>query len=421
MVTAVRNTIASALDLFNSLFLSAAPVQQALGALVSTLVDEVLGDSVVQTALAAYLTSETDAELAAGVVSLLQDALVRATLADELSSAISDFLNYPGFNAALIGALNSAADAVLSGTPVSQALSEALSAFQRSAAFDAAVDAIIPEIVSSLFGTAGITQAFGAAARLIVDDFVTSFGITNPFVLGVVGQLANGTLESLLTQAGAKDLLDELAIGLLTGKIPMGWSAGIEPFLIQAVLNQPNVQGAFGIALGQGIGSLFGDNLFGDVVGFAAGVAATITISVLASLARVFEQLAAAVSPAAALAKPAASSGAGGSDYFFQHAAAGDLDAVAVLVRTEHEANALHRAATSGGLALTEMTFTGPADEESNYLDINMTIDASSASGSGAEQAPMFVAFRFNIDQLFPVAEFTRSVSLPIPASVPTS
>ena len=77
MVTAVLDTIAGALDLFNELFLSNTVVQNALSTPHLDIGRGTAADPLVQSAIGAYLTSETDAELAVGVVSLLANPLVR--------------------------------------------------------------------------------------------------------------------------------------------------------------------------------------------------------------------------------------------------------------------------------------------------------------------------------------------------------
>ncbi|MFN8090248.1 MAG: hypothetical protein U0R81_14985 [Mycobacterium sp.] len=59
----------------------------------------------------------------------------------------------------------------------------------------------------------------------------------------------------------------------------------------QALLVDPELQVALGLSLGDGIGSLFGDNIFGYMIGAATGGAAAITISVVAGIIRIFDAL----------------------------------------------------------------------------------------------------------------------------------
>lgn len=254
-----------------------------------------------------------------------------------------------------------------------------------------------------------MAQAFGAAARLIADDFLDQFGITNGFLQSLAGQLADGTLISLVGQPGALRLLDAMAIGLLQGTIPMGWDAGIEPFLIQGLLNDPSVQIALGLSLGDGIGSLFGDNIFGDIVGAAAGAAATITIAVVCNLIRLIEAVVGAADRSPSAKSMSARHSKNGSDFFFEHATANDLNLTAALIRSENDANALHRSAATGGLELTDMGIAGPVGDQSQFLDVNMTFDAGGSHGS---RAPLFVAFRFQLDRLFPASTPATPASL---------
>ncbi len=92
-----------------------------------------------------------------------------------------------------------------------------------------------------------------------------------------------------------------------------------------------------------------------------------------------------------------------------EHATANDLNLTAALVRSEDDANALRRSGATGGLELTDLGILGPVGDQSQFLDINLTVDAG---GSHDSRAPLFVAFRFQLDRLFPASTPVTPASL---------
>ena len=178
-------------------------------------------------------------------------------------------------------------EVILTGTPISVALQQGLALLQANPAFQAALDAIVPGLVDQILANDAVKQAIGAATEALVDSWLEGLGITNPFLNRVIGQVADVTIKSMMGRQATAKLLSNIMIQVLEGA-PVGQ---VSNMVTQALLVDPELQVALGLSLGDGIGSLFGDNIFGYMIGAATGGAAAITISVVAGIIRIFDAL----------------------------------------------------------------------------------------------------------------------------------
>lgn len=151
--------------------------------------------------------------------------------------------------------------------------------------------------------------------------------------------------------------------------------------LLSSLVWEPSLQWAIGMSLGQGIGSLFGDNIFGDLVGVVTGFNATLLLGIVGGIARFFVP--------APVARPAAA----GSYLVEQVPAAGEL-----FVMT---AGVARPGAAAGPLVLTELAVPGAAGPAAGYyLDTAVLLDGAGALVGANAAAPLLVSFRFSLDQL---------------------
>jgi hypothetical protein len=392
IIAGLESAITAGLDVVNTQLLSNPEVQQLLSTTVSTLFLQLTSDPVVRTAIANFV----GAPYGQIIANLLANPSVTADFAQVLGTAITDFLSFPGFNSALIAAVDEVAVAVLTGTELSVALREGLASLQADPAFTAAVDAIVPGLVNEIVSNSAVRQAMGEAAQQLIIAMLENAGITNGLLDGVVGQVVKGTVTALMAQPAMADLLSTMGIKVLQG-MPL---SDITSLFVQAVLNEPAMQGAVGISLGYGIGSLFGANIVGDLVGFAAGTAATITISILAGLVRTFQTMFPSAgtglvqSQSTALVSPNAAH----NNVF---AAADGSYAMSSIVADQAGVEALGRGLTTdGGLTLSDVALTGLTDAGSEFVDVTLTIAATSTEADAAERSPLVVASRFSLDWL---------------------
>ncbi len=283
VVAAEKVTIADALNVIDTTLLSDPAVQQGLGGVVTTLVADLAGNSDVQAYIGATLAKKSPA-LGDAVVTLLATPGVSQAVADVLGSSVTDFLGYPGFSTALTGSIDVFADEVLDGTASSDAMKDAVAFLRSNPVFPNAVQAIIPGAVATLLGNPAVQQGMGAATKVAVEDYLKTTFLKNKFIDGLVGQIAGGTVDSLLGQTAVIGLVQTVAVDVLEG-MPI---SEVQPLVVNAVMTTPALQVAIGMSLGAGVGSLFGDNLFGFIVGEMAGIALIVPVSLTVALARIF-------------------------------------------------------------------------------------------------------------------------------------
>ncbi|MGV0993579.1 MAG: hypothetical protein ACOYB7_15145 [Mycobacterium sp.] len=311
--SAAKTTVADSLTLVDLDLLSSPAIQQALGATVTTLITTLAADPAIQ----AFVAQQDGPALA----ELLTDTAAVADLATGLGSVVTQLLAYPGFNTALLGAVNQFADDVIDGAAVTVAEQSALNGLRSAPAVVAAVGAVIPPAVNTLLSYSDVRQALGVVAQEDIIAALQKVGINNRFLDRTIGQVTDGTVESLLVRPAGVNLVDDLVVNILLGMPLSDWRG----FTIQEVIDKPQLQIALGMSLGKGIGSLFGDNVIGDLVGLAAGVPATLAIGLTSLTVALFQLIfgrpAYGVSPSAAAGQALPSE----SHYFQAAPAAADL------------------------------------------------------------------------------------------------
>ncbi|MCV7217217.1 hypothetical protein H7J51_18250 [Mycobacterium crocinum] len=280
VISGLKTTVATILDLVNTTLLSIPSIQQALGSTITTVITELAGSADVR----AFIGDQLGPTVGTAVVGLLANSAAVQVLATVLGSTVTHFLAYTGFTTSLIDAADQFADAVLDGSEVSAALQSAWAALQANPDFLAAVKAIIPVSVRSILGDADVRLAAGVAAQIIVVNLLKENGITSPFLDGAAGQVTKMTVMSLLAKAAIAKLAYTIVVDLLGG-MPL---SQVKDVAIHALLREPDVQIAVGMSVGQGVGSLFGDNIFGAVIGTTTGITLSLMLGVVGALSGLF-------------------------------------------------------------------------------------------------------------------------------------
>ncbi|MGI9125735.1 MAG: hypothetical protein ACR2JM_13440, partial [Mycobacterium sp.] len=264
VISGLKVTIADVLNLVDTTLLSVPAIQQELGTITTELIIELTADSAVRT----YITDALSPVVGPAVAALLTDTTQVAALAATLGGAVTDFLAYPGFSTALTNAIDVYANALLDGETQQAAQQAAVASLTSTQAYDGAVSSVVPPVINSLLGLYGVRDVIGAFAKQQTLDALHQAGINSPFVDAVAGQIVDGTVQWLLRYPSAKDLVDNIVVGVLLGTLK---SADVVGYATQAVLHDPFLQLALGFSVGQGIGSLFGNGGLGYFIGLAAG------------------------------------------------------------------------------------------------------------------------------------------------------
>lgn len=391
------HTIAITLNDLDAKLLSNNVVQQALGSTISTLIVQVAGNADVRTMLGSLL----GAPYGAVIAGLLANSVAVNTIASALGSAIPTLLAYPGFNTALIDAANTLANGVLTGADVTQLLSTVLQALQSNPTVQAALNAAIRPAMTSILGDPAIRQTIGAVAAIVIADTLAGIGLNILGLNVVAGQIVNGTLTSFLAKPAGVKLINDVAMAVVAGTA----IADITNTVIDNVVTQPDLQVALGMSIGAGLGSLFGDNILGWVIGNATGSAATITIAVVAGLYRLYKALFSGERHPARKARDGRPEHQH-SDYFFEQVSRmGSAYVIGAIVPNQHDADALRDGlAGRTRLALTGLSIAGPDENRPDSFDINVGIEAGGSKHSRDRSPSVHLAIRFNLDALFPTA-----------------
>ncbi len=402
---ALKATIADGLNAVDTTLLSDPTVQQSLSTIVTTLISDLAANPVVQS----YIGDAIGAPFGAAVSALLADAKFTGALADLVGPAVDQFLAYPGFNTAITDAINQTVDAMLDGTDASTALQNALTWLQANAAFQAAVGAIIPSSLDSLLGSTDVLDDIGITARTVTAGLLKELGITNEFVDTLAGWFVGATLEALLTEQPVVQLIDDIVVDVLTGSS----LSEIADVAIQAILKQPDLQRAVGMSIGQGIGSIFGENPLGYVIGIAAGATATVVIGVAAGIVNLYTWLfgddgifAAQPSTTAQLQ----GAGSAPAESVQRLSTANDLYTMEAAVPDRQDREVLRQGiATDSQFVLAGMSMTGTDDAGPESLEVAMTIEAAGSEENDSQHhAPLDVAFSFPLDRLLSTTRPTQ-------------
>lgn len=315
---------------------------------------------------------------------LLGDSAATDGLAGILGSAITDLLAYPGMAGALTGFADQIANAVLAGAPVADALQSALATLQADLGYLGAVAAVVPGAVDAVVGDTAIRSALGAAAGALVSGLLSDAGANIAVLNTIAGQFTRGTVFSLLGDASVADLISTIGIDVLSGVAV----SDVVDIALASIVWEPGLQIAIGMALGQGVGSLFGDNVFGDLVGWVVGVNATLLVGVVAGIARFF-----------VAAPPAGPSQAVAGAYLVEQVpAAGELF---VMAATVAQGATVPGVGADGPLKLTEIAAPGPGGFAPAFVvDTQVLLDRAGALLGANADAPVLVSFRFSLARL---------------------
>jgi hypothetical protein len=346
------------------------------------LIEQLADSSVVRT----YVADQLGPPFGGAVADLLANAAAVGDIASALGSAVTQLLGYPGFSTALTDAADQFANALLDGDTAAAASGIALRWLESNAAYLGGVNAVVPNTVSGLLGDPVVRDAIGVAAKEVVIAELQQIGINNRFLGAVAGQVVEGTVDALLMKTAVISLIDSVAVDVLTGT-PVG---DVSTMVFQEVIGSPALQIALGVSIGQGIGSLFGNNLIGDLIGVVAAVPVTLVIGVGSGIVELYQWLFGGPGVGAGQAVPAGQAFGGGGRLVPPLAAAG-VSRDGVL--------------TAGGFTLTGLTMTGPDGDRPGSVDIAVAVDVGTVElagqqGSSALPAPVIVSFRFPLDRL---------------------
>jgi len=394
---AVKTTVADVLNLVDTIMLSNPVVQQALGTITANLITGLAGDPTVR----AFVGDEIGPPFGDAIANLLADSTVVNDLASAFGSAIPAFLSYPGFSTVLTDAVDQFANAVLDGTAVPAALQASLQWLEANATFRAAVETIVPNVVETLLANPDVRAAAGVLAKQVVIAALQQAGIDNQLLDGLAGQVVGGTVDALLLKTAVVGLIDTLAVNVLEGMA----LSDITTVVVQEVIDTPALQVAVGFSIGQGIGSLFGDNLIGDFIGLAAAIPATLVIGMAAGIAQIYQWLFGRPNLATNLAVTGQALPAESRSYQ-PLPSVSDLFSMTASIPHWHDTDPSSSATISDGqITLTSTAVDDPSGDQPGSVDIAMSMDSAGVADSQTPEAPLRVSFRFQLDGPLPVLE----------------
>lgn len=279
---AFGETVAGGLDAA----LTDADLVSALGATTTDLITGVAAEPAVRTSIGDLLGPA----IGPTVSGLLADSKTIARIAAAVGSVVTGFLGHADVPGVLSGAGDQIVTAVLAGD--TSAVQKILAELPGDPVIKAALDATIPGAVQSVLGDTSTRHALSTVARGVVMNLIGAESLLGP----VVGQVTAATTDSLLADPTAQKLIGTLAIDVLIGK-PL---SDVTNSAVRAVISTPSLQLSLGMAIGQGIGSLFGVNPVGFVVVQAVGITATLVIAVGSGIALVLNAFGVPAPPSAA-------------------------------------------------------------------------------------------------------------------------
>lgn len=264
-------TVAGALDAA----LTDTDLVSALGATTTDLITGVAAEPAVRTSIGDLLGPA----VGPAVSGLLADSKTIARIAAAAGSVVTGFLGHADVASLLSGVGDQIVTAVLGGdTAAVQAI---LAELPGDPTIKAALNMTIPGAVQSVLDDTSTRRALSTVSRGIVTNLVGADSLLSP----VAGQVTAAAVDSLLADPAAQKLIGTLAIDVLTGK-PL---SEVTDSAVRTVISTPSLQFALGMAIGQGIGSVFGVNPVGFVVGQAVGITATVVIAVGSGVALVLD------------------------------------------------------------------------------------------------------------------------------------
>lgn len=268
--TALRNTLHSAGDVLTG----SAQVQQLLAQTVEDLFTALTADS----ALRGVVVDQIGAVLGSQVAELLGDPSTAAGVATALGAAVSALLGQPEAVGALIDDAGDLIEEFLAGYGASTTRWVAYLAQDVNPVLATAVGTTISTFIDSMTDSAAVLDAIGGATATMVDRVLEEIGLAGSPVVTMV--------KSAVTA-----LLDNTAVAALVGDVAGDLLSGAQVDLngvLRTLITEPEVQAAVGGAVGQAIGSIFGDNAIGASVSWIVGGATTLAIGLLSGLALLF-------------------------------------------------------------------------------------------------------------------------------------
>ena len=410
--------------------------------LAATVVPDFVGQPGVVAALSAVLGEaaaglvagqDVQAVLAAVVAGLRGDAALAAavgvTLGDALTVVLRDTgaVSLAGSTAAqLITAVAASpaarelvaeqlATAILAGGDLS-GLASVIAALQTNPALVDALSASARSMVWSVLGRQASREGLAEITGLVVVDLMKQSGINLGFINGVVGQVAKASVSALLADLAVWNLMGDTVDNVLAGKSVNE----VLNSVVGAVIRDTQLQAAIGYAVGRGIGSLFGDSPFGDLVGRIVAVAATVQIALVAGIVRLFT----GDKPIVVFPVPAAGASIAAGERPHPRAAAaqttspagGDLYVMTATLPSADAMSAIRQNLAGPARFTLDQWAVNLSDgsAEPGYLDIAVTVTDGSPEATVNDD--LFVALRFRLDRLFPAV-----LSVPAVAARPAS
>jgi len=354
------------------------------GEQVAGLVAGLLGDTPMAQGIAAVLAD--------AVAGLLAEPAVGDVLA-VVAATITDFLGQPRIDSLLADTVGQLVTALLNGGDPTTAAQDALSSLQSQAAFRDAIRETLPQAVNVILGASDLREAVARTAGSVVTGLLNEFGINVDFIDRLSDQLTRSAVEALLASPAVAKLVSNVGVGLLTGSsVPE-----VTDNVVRALLTDWTLQLALGTSLGAGVGSLFGDNIFGAVIGDVVGFGSSVVIALAGGITWLFIDGGPVIRAAAAAGGPVS------DGYFFELLpTTDDLSTMrATLLQGPDAAVVRSMSATGNPFTLTEGTFTQPeTSAQPGFLRLRIAVDGAKLSLGADQDVQVLVAASFGFDPL---------------------
>jgi hypothetical protein len=341
-----------------------------------------------------------DTPTAQGVGAVLGDAvaglLAEPAVGDILATVaatITDFLGQPRIATLLANTLGQLVTALLDGQDPVTAAQVALSSLQSRAEFRNAVRSTIPQAVNTILREAEFRQAVARTAGSVVTGLLNEFGINIGFVNNLSYQLTRSTVEALLAGPAVANLVSTAGVGLLNGS-PI---TEVANNIVRAVLTDWPLQLALGMSFGAGVGSLFGDNIFGAVIGDVVGFGSSVVIALAGGITWLF------VGGGPVIRSATVVGDSGGDGYFFELLPTADrLSTMRATVLQVPDAAAVRAmSATDNPFTLIESTFTQPkTSAQPGFLSLQIAVDGTKLNLVDRQDVQVLLAACFGFDPL---------------------
>ncbi len=310
--------------------LSNPAVQQGAGAGVSKVVNNLLENAEVRQQLIQTLKEQVQHDLGeapfakiaghgllAGLDSLLSDPAFASKLGPALGDALNNLLKDPKLIDELSATMRHASTAILGGANIQDTLNAAVKTLLANPSVHAALGSTVSSALNSVLGSPEAPPAIGKAASLalvgvlkdpgikdavaktvtsVLGDnpvgnfigqalgFLAHLALSNPITTWIAGQVTNVMVTQLLRNSAVRTGFSKIA-GQVTTDIVAGKSPGqIAVDALSSLFGDKGLVSGAGMALGQGIGSLFGNNLIGNFIGYALGMIASFNFNIVACI-----------------------------------------------------------------------------------------------------------------------------------------